>query len=238
MMDARTTAGAPEVIAPRRIRSFVRREGRMTAAQRRALEVLWPRYGVDLPTGPLDLDRLYGRRAPRSMEIGFGMGDALLESAAAHPEQDFLGVEVYRPGLGHLLNRLAAAGLENVRVCGADAVDVLERSVPDAALAAVCVFFPDPWPKLRHHKRRLVQPEFAALLARKLEVGGRVYLATDWEDYAGQMLSVLGATPALCNLAGPGRYAPRPVERPLTKFERRGQRLGHGVWDLAFERRA
>ena len=222
--------------ATRRVCSFVRREGRMTAAQRRALTALWPSYGVELAAGLLDLDALFERRAPRVLEIGFGMGDALLAMAAAHPEHDYLGIEVYRPGIGRLLNRLAADAIGNVRVFSADAVEVLERCIPDAALAAVCMFFPDPWPKQRHRKRRLVQPAFATLLARKLDVGGRLYLATDWEDYAGQMLSVLGATPALCNLAGPGLYAPRPAERSLTKFELRGQCLGHGVWDLIFER--
>jgi tRNA (guanine-N7-)-methyltransferase len=221
----------------RRVRSFVRREGRMTAAQRRALEELWPRYGIAPGEESLDLDAVFARRAPRYLEIGFGMGDALAAMAERHPERDYLGIEVHQPGVGALLRALDARGLHNVRVIATDAVEVLQRRVPDSSLDGVYIFFPDPWPKKRHHKRRLVQPPFSALLARKLRAGGQVHLATDWEDYARQMLEVLEATPGLANAAGAGAFAPRPGERPVTKFERRGERLGHQVWDLIFERR-
>jgi tRNA (guanine-N7-)-methyltransferase len=164
------------------------------------------------------------------------MGEALATLARAHPENDYLGIEVYRPGIGSLLAKLAAEGLGNVRLFCADAVEVLEQTIPEASLDAVYLFFPDPWPKTRHHKRRLIQPPFVELIGRKLKVGGRLYLATDWEDYAQQMMRVLSAAPRFTNLTGPGQYAPRPSERPLTKFERRGQALGHRVWDLGFER--
>jgi len=219
----------------RPVRSFVRREGRMTHAQRRALDELGPRYGLPHDQGVLDLDGAFGRSAPRVLEIGFGMGDALAEMAAAHPEQDYLGVEVHRPGVGSLLLKLDDLGLSNVRVLCADAVQVLKGCLADHALDAVHIFFPDPWPKKRHHKRRLVQPAFVELVRRKLKPGGRLHLATDWEDYAQHMLEVLETTAGLRNAAGPGGFAPRPDYRPLTKFERRGQRLGHGVWDLIFE---
>lgn len=222
----------------RTIRSFVRREGRITGAQRRALEELLPRYGVPEADALLDFATLFGRVAPVHLEIGFGNGEALAAMATAHPQHNYLGIEVHRPGVGSLLRRLDAEGLANVRVLSADAKEVLERRIPDNALDAVCIFFPDPWPKKRHHKRRLVQPAFLTLLHRKLKVGGRLHLATDWEDYAQQMLAVLSAAGALENSAGAERFAPRPPERPLTKFERRGQRLGHAVWDLVFQRRA
>lgn len=218
----------------RPIRSFVRREGRMTDAQRRALETLWPKYGLEPGESPLDLDALFGRRAPRLLEIGFGMGDALLEMAERHPENDYLGIEVHRPGVGRLLARLEEKGLRNVRVICADAVEVLRKAIPDASLDAVYLFFPDPWPKKRHHKRRIVQPPFVALLGQKLTHGGILHMATDWEDYAQYMLAVLSAAPGFANTAGPGAFTPRQEERPMTKFERRGERLGHPVWDLVF----
>ncbi len=208
------------------IRSYVRR-GRLTRAQKRALEALWPRYGVE---GVYDPDALFGRQAPRHMEIGFGMGEALVAMARAHPDWDFLGVEVYRPGIGSLLRQLHAEGLTNVRVFGEDAGTVLAH-LPEACLDGVYLFFPDPWPKRRHHKRRLVQPPFVAQVASRLRPGGRFLLATDWEDYALHMLEVLEASPLLRNLAGTG-FAPRPDLRPVTKFERRAGR----VWDLAYAR--
>ncbi len=208
----------------------------MTQGQRRALAAQWARYGVDGANERLDLDRVFGRRAPRYLEIGFGMGEALVEMAQAHPERDYLGIDVYDPGIGRLLAQLAERALENVRVIRGDAVEVLERRIPDASLDAVLVFFPDPWPKKRHHKRRLVQAPFAALLAAKLKPAGRVHLATDWEDYAEHMLAVLEAEPRLANVAGPGRYARERGERPPSRFERRGERLGHPVRDLLFER--
>jgi len=216
----------------------VRREGRFTGAQRRAVERLLPAYGVPDGTGPIDAGSLFGRHAPLHLEIGFGNGDALAAMAAAHPDQDYLGIEVHRPGVGALLQRIDAGQLTNVRVINQDAVEVLARRIPDNALAAVYLFFPDPWPKKRHHKRRIVQPEFAALVCRKLRPGGLWYLATDWEDYARHMLAVLSATAGLENTAGSGSFAARPPLRPLTRFERRGQRLGHTVFDLVFRRGA
>ncbi|MEW6352743.1 MAG: tRNA (guanosine(46)-N7)-methyltransferase TrmB [Pseudomonadota bacterium] len=226
-------AAIPKTHRP--IRSYVLRQGRMTAAQQQALDTLWERYGLaPAPHTPLDLDAVFGRRAPRILEIGFGMGDALAELAAAHPENDYLGIEVHRPGVGKLLNLLDARQINNVRILCADAVEVLARHIPDAGLDAIYLFFPDPWPKRRHAKRRLVQPPFVALVARKLQPGGHFHLATDWEDYARHMLEVLSAAPQFVNAAGIGCYAPRPAYRPQTKFERRGARLGHPVWDLVF----
>ncbi len=221
----------------RPIRSFVLRQGRITAGQQRALETLWPRYGLEPERGLLDLDTLFGRHAPVTLEIGFGMGESLAAMAASAPEQDFIGVEVHRPGVGSLLHRVEEAGLTNVRAFCADAVEVLTRCLPDGSLARVCLFFPDPWHKKRHNKRRLVQPSFVELVRRKLMPGGVFHLATDWEDYAAQMLAVLSAAPGFDNAAGPGRYAPDRGDRPSSKFERRGERLGHGVWDLRFVRR-
>jgi tRNA (guanine-N7-)-methyltransferase len=208
----------------------------MTDAQRRALQGLWPRYGVDAGAAPLDFADLFGRRAPVTLEIGFGHGEALAALALAHPDVDYLGVEVHRPGIGSLLRRLHAAGSTNVRVLAADAHEVLTHRIPDGAVAAVHLFFPDPWPKQRHHKRRLVQPAFVALVWRKLVPGGVFHLATDWQEYAEHMMTVLSAHPGFDNTAGVGRYAARG-DRPLTKFEARGTRLGHGVWDLVFRRR-
>lgn len=207
----------------------------MTPAQRAALDRLWPRYGLE-PVGLLDLDALFGRRVPRTLEIGFGNGASLLAMAQAQPEQDFLGIEVHRPGVGRVLQEIDAHGLTNVRVICRDAVEVLERHLPDASLDRVLVFFPDPWPKKRHHKRRLIQPAFGALIARKLRVGGHFHLATDWEDYARHMMEVLEQAPGLANTAGAGRYAARPDYRTVTRFEARGARLGHGVWDLVYRR--
>jgi tRNA (guanine-N7-)-methyltransferase len=220
------------------IRSFVRREGRITEAQKRALEELLPRYGVAPGESPLDFVALFGRDAPVHLEIGFGNGEALAAMAAAHPQNNYLGIEVHRPGVGVLLRRIEAEGLTNVRVACTDAKELLERCIPESSLSAVYIFFPDPWHKKRHHKRRLVQAEFVALLARKLKPGGLLHLATDWEDYAQHMLAVLAGTAAFENLAEPGAFTPRPENRTLTRFERRGHRLGHGVRDLVFRRRA
>ena len=222
---------------PRAIRSFVTRAGRITPAQERALERLWPKYGVD-PDGLLDLDALFGRRAERVAEIGFGNGDNLLELAQAHPERDFLGIEVHRPGVGRLLLNLEQRGLNNVRVICRDAVDVLSRHLAVSSLDEILILFPDPWPKKRHHKRRLVQPAFVGLLVDRLKSGGTLRLATDWAPYAEEMLVHLSAEPRLRNLAPDGGYVPRPGQRQSTRFERRGERLGHGVWDLAFTRTA
>ncbi len=228
--------------APHRIRSFVVRAGRMTDAQRRALERLWPRYGLDLPVladgaATLDLDVAFGRTAPRVLEIGFGNGETLAALAAAHPERDHLGIEVHRPGVGHLLRLAEQQQLTNLRVICHDAVEVLERHLAPASLDEVLILFADPWHKKRHHKRRLIQPPFVALLASRLRAGGRLHLATDWQPYAEQMLEVLGASPQFANEAAAGGFAPRPPWRQPTRFERRGARLGHGVWDLSYRRR-
>jgi tRNA (guanine-N7-)-methyltransferase len=220
----------------RPIRSFVRRQGRMTEAQRRALDCLWPRYGVVVVAAPLDLAAIFGRRAPLVLEIGFGNGDALVAAAASHPEQNYLGVEVHRPGVGSLLLKLEAAKIGNVRVVVADANELFAY-LPTASLHGIHLFFPDPWPKKRHHKRRLMQPAFAARLRDVLESGGYIHCATDWEDYATQMRKVLEATPGFSNIAGTGGYVDRPATRPLTRFEQRGRAAGRPVWDLLFRRR-
>jgi len=208
----------------------------MTRGQQRALEQHWARYGLDANGPVLDLDAVFGRAAPRVLEIGFGAGEALLALAAANPQHDHIGIEVHRPGVGHLLQGLAGHDLANVRIITGDAVEVLRQRIAPGALRAVLVFFPDPWPKKRHHKRRLVNAEFAALLASRLEPGGLLHIATDWEDYAEQMLRVLETTPGLRNLAGGGGFAERPAWRQNTRFERRGERLGHVVRDLLFEK--
>ncbi len=231
-------AAPPAVPDPPRpaIRSFVKRGGRITVAQQRALTGLWPRYGIDYTGRLLDLNVLFGRRALRTLEIGFGDGESLVALAQAQPARDFLGVEVHAPGIGHCLLAAAAAGLTNLRLMRHDAVEVLEHSLAPAALDEVLIYFADPWPKKRHHKRRLIQPPFVTLLASRIAAGGRLRLATDWQPYADWMLDVLEASPQFRNSAGGARYAPRPAERPVTKFERRGSRLGHTARDLAFER--
>jgi tRNA (guanine-N7-)-methyltransferase len=208
----------------------------MTPAQQRAFEQLWPRWGLEHSDGLLDADAVFGRRAPRVLEIGFGMGQSLAEMAAAAPERDFIGVEVHRPGVGRLLNLIEAGGLSNLRLYCHDAVEVLRDCIPPASLDTVQIFFPDPWHKKRHHKRRLIQPAFVALLASRIAPCGLLHLATDWEPYAAHMLEVLEQCGALHNCAGPQRYSPRPPQRPLTRFEQRGERLGHGVYDLLFRR--
>lgn len=219
----------------RSVRSYVRRESRITPAQVRALGELWPRYGVPDGDAPLDWPAVFGRRAPVVLEIGFGNGEALAAAAAAHPENNYLGIEVHRPGAGSLLRRIEEGALTNVRVMLGDASDILARRVPDASLAAVRLFFPDPWPKKRHHKRRLVQSDFAAMVARKLAPGGFFHLATDWPDYAGYMNTVLTRTEGLVP-SDPESAAAITSDRPATKFERRGRRLGHPVCDLVFRR--
>jgi tRNA (guanine-N7-)-methyltransferase len=222
---------------PRSIRSFVTRAGRITGAQQRALGELWPKYGIEHDARQLELATAFGREAPRTLEIGFGNGEHLVRLAHAHPERDYLGIEVHRPGVGRLLLALEERAITNVRVICHDAVEVLERQIAPASLAEVLVLFPDPWPKKRHHKRRLIQAPFVALLARTLAAGGTLRLATDWQPYALEMLSVLGASAEFANLAA-GGFSERPAERAPTRFERRGTRLGHEVWDLAFSRRA
>jgi tRNA (guanine-N7-)-methyltransferase len=221
---------------PRAIRSFVTRAGRITEAQTRALELLWPKYGVEPDDKALDCEALFGRPAPRTVEIGFGNGDNLAKMAAAHPERDYLGIEVHRPGVGRLLLMLEEGHLTNVRVICHDAVEVLERQIPPASLDEVVLLFPDPWPKKRHHKRRLVQRAFVELVTERLRPQGILRMATDWQPYAQEMLAVLTANPRLANLASDATYIPRPIERTATRFEKRGARLGHDVWDLAFRR--
>ena len=215
------------------MRSFVRREGRLTRGQARALERLWPAYGV-VPEGVLELDALFGRRAPRVLDIGFGDGEALVEMAAGDPQRDYLGAEVYRPGVGHCLLCAEAAELANLRVTPLDAVALLREHLPPASLDEVLILFPDPWPKKRHHKRRIVQPAVLDLLAGRLRGGGVLHLATDRADYAAWMLETLEADPRFTNLAGAGRFLPPPAPRPETKFERRGRELGHEVFDLRY----
>jgi len=207
----------------------------MTRAQQRALDELMPRYGLD-PGEYLDLDEVFGREAPRTLEIGFGNGDSLAIMAGNEPGSDFVGIEVHRPGVGRLLMQLQERGLENVRIMCADAVQAISECLPGDSLDRVLLYFPDPWPKKRHHKRRIVQPYFIQLLATRLKPGGILHMATDWENYAEHMLAVMASSPAFRNTAGRGRYSARPDWRPVTKFEMRGQRLGHGVWDLIFER--
>lgn len=220
----------------RRIRSFVRREGRLTPSQQRALDELWPRYGVDADGRGIDFTALFGREAPTVVEVGFGNGEALLHMSQLHPEWNFLGIEVHRPGVGGLMRQLKERGIGNVRVMSEDAVQVLERQVADASLDRLLLFFPDPWHKKKHHKRRIVQPEFARLVRRKLKPGGVFHMATDWQAYAEHMLEVMEAAEGYENAAGAGRFSAAPAYRPVTKFERRGQRLGHGVWDLIYRR--
>jgi tRNA (guanine-N7-)-methyltransferase len=215
----------------RAVRSFVRRAGRMTLAQQRALVELWPRYAVPGETGLIDFAVLFGRSAPNTIEIGFGNGDHLAARALAEPERIFLGVEVHLPGIGHLLRTAAAANLTNLRVIEQDAVELLHSRIAADSLDEVQILFPDPWPKKRHHKRRLIQPEFATLVASRLRRGGRLHVATDWEPYAQQMREVLDTCPLLATVTDQ-----RTPTRATTRFEQRGLRLGHGVCDLIFER--
>lgn len=219
----------------RPIRSYVLRQGRVSNAQARAHHELLPRFGIAFSNQQLDLDRLFGRAAPRILEIGFGMGETTASIAAAHPDVDYLGIEVHTPGVGSLLKLIDARGLSNLRLIQHDAVEVLREMIAPGSLDGAHIFFPDPWPKKRHHKRRLVQTDFITLLASRLKPGGYLHLATDWEEYAEQMLAVLSAEPQLENTAD--GYAPRPGYRPQTKFETRGLKLGHGVWDIVFRKK-
>lgn len=219
----------------RPIRSFVLRQGRVSNAQQRYHEAMMVRIGVPYAPVTLDLDAVFGRVAPRILEIGFGMGETSATIATAHPENDYIGVEVHTPGVGSLCKLVAEAGLSNQRIIQHDAVEVLRDMIAPASLAGAHIFFPDPWPKARHHKRRLIQPPLVALLASRLQLGGYIHCATDWENYAEQMLAVFSAEPLLENAAD--AFSPRPDYRPLTKFEQRGLRLGHGVWDVIFRRR-
>ncbi len=221
----------------RTVRSFVRREGRLTPGQERALDELWPKYGIDEADGLLDLEQLFERQAPIVFEIGFGNGSSLAEMAAKQPETNFIGVEVHRPGVGHLLKLIEEQELTNLRVACTDAVELLKHRVADNSLDRLQLYFPDPWHKKRHHKRRIIQPAFVTLLTQKIKSGGYLHMATDWQHYAEQMLDDLSQNNDFINCADSSGYIPRPDYRPLTKFEQRGHKLGHGVWDLLFERR-
>ncbi|MGQ5290987.1 tRNA (guanosine(46)-N7)-methyltransferase TrmB [Pectobacterium actinidiae] len=220
----------------RRIRSFVRRQGRLTNGQQLALDNYWPVMGVEYQTEQVDFNALFGRDAPVVLEIGFGMGASLVTMAAQHPEQNFLGIEVHLPGVGACLASAQEAGISNLRVMCHDAVDVLMNMIPDGSLSMVQLFFPDPWHKARHNKRRIVQVPFVQQVQSKLKIGGVFHMATDWEPYAQHMLEVMTSVTEYRNLSDNNEYVERPESRPLTKFEARGQRLGHGVWDLMFER--
>jgi tRNA (guanine-N7-)-methyltransferase len=218
-----------------RIRSYVLRQGRVSNAQRRAHDTLLPRFGIEFRETPLDLDAAFGRSAPRILEIGCGMGETTVAIAAAHPDTDYIGIEVHTPGVGSLLKQIDEAGLTNVRVIQHDAVAVMETMIPPASLDGLHIFFPDPWPKKRQQKRRLIQAPFIALACSRLKPGGYLHAATDWQEYAEQILAVFSTEPALVNTATD--YAEKPAYRPQTKFETRGLKLGHGVWDIVFRRK-
>ncbi|AWK81012.1 tRNA (guanosine(46)-N7)-methyltransferase TrmB [Photobacterium damselae] len=220
----------------RKIRSFVRREGRLTKGQEAALENNWSTMGIDFAPELLDLKEVFGREAPVVLEIGFGMGASLVEMAKNAPEKNFIGIEVHSPGVGACLMAAEAEGLTNLRVMCHDAVEVFEHMLPEQSLDTLQLFFPDPWHKARHHKRRIVQPEFAQMIRSKLKIGGIFHMATDWENYAEHMVEVMDAAPGYSNTATDGPYIERPEDRPLTKFEARGHRLGHGVWDMKYAR--
>ena len=224
---------SPEKPGQREIKSFVLRQGRLTAGQQRALDELWPRYGIELADAPLDLDSLFGQNTPVTLEIGFGNGHSLAEMAKAAPERGFIGIEVHRPGVGQLLQRIEQDELTNLRLFCADALDVMEQMIPAGSIDRTQLFFPDPWPKRKHHKRRILSPEFATLVASRLRPQGLFHMATDWEHYARSALKVLEQHPRFINTDDNG-FSARPDWRPLTKFEQRGHNLGHGVWDLIF----
>ena len=229
--DEPTPAGR---LTSQSIRSFVLRQGRMSEAQHRFLDDMMPRVGLPFRPEPVDLAQVFGRKAPQIVEIGFGMGQATAQIAQARPDDDFVGIEVHAPGVGSLCKLIDEGGITNLRIVQHDAVEVLRDMIPEASLAGVHIYFPDPWPKKRHHKRRLVQGPFVKLIASRLAPGGYLHCATDWEEYAQQMLEVLSAEPLLANTAE--GFAPKPDYRPLTKFENRGIKLGHGVWDVVFRK--
>ncbi len=220
----------------REIRSFVLRAGRVTKGQQQALDSHWPIWGLTLEHGMLDMQQVFGRQAPLVLEIGFGMGQSLVEQAKANPDMDFIGIEVHTPGVGACLKSAIEAGVDNIRIFHEDAIKVLQQCIPDGSLARMQLFFPDPWHKKKHHKRRIVQPQFAETIRQKLQQGGIFHMATDWENYAEHMLEVMSVAPGYRNLSETNDYVPKPDFRPNTKFEARGERLGHGVWDLMFEK--
>jgi tRNA (guanine-N7-)-methyltransferase len=221
----------------RPVRSFVLRQGRLTPGQQRALDTGWQRYGIDFSDTLLDFDTIFGRAAPLTLEIGFGNGESLLEQAIDHPERNFLGIEVHTPGVGHLLHGIDQAGISNLRVIRHDAVEVLNKQIPENSLDRVQLFFPDPWHKKRHQKRRILQDNFVEVIRKHLRIGGQFHMATDWENYAEQMLAVMAQNPHFFNTAGEARFVSPAGLRPQTKFERRGLRLGHGVWDMVYQRK-
>lgn len=230
------TSDHTEVEHPRNIKSYVVRSGRMTPGQDKSYTELWQIYGIETDEQMLDFCQLYEKQSPLILEIGFGMGDSLIEMAANNPACNYLGIEVHKPGVGRLLGNISERSLTNLRVMRADAVEVLKSQIPDESLQAVYLFFPDPWHKRRHNKRRIVKEEFIQLLRTKLQSHGQFHMATDWKDYAVQMLKEMRGAPGFKNCSDSDDYIPRPEHRPMTKFERRGERLGHGVWDILFEK--
>lgn len=234
--DKRHSSRDEAVTTRRGIRSFVLRQGRMTEGQKKAYERSWSRFGLTREQGMIDPRQIFGREAVLNLEIGFGMGLSLATMAEAAPEQDFIGVEVHTAGVGALLKEIEERKLENVRIYNIDANDVIDFCLPDASLDRVMLFFPDPWHKKRHHKRRLVQPEFVQRIRHKLRVGGIFHLATDWENYSEHMMEVMSESEGFANTMPEAGFSPRPKDRPLTKFEQRGLKRGHGVWDLLFRR--
>ncbi len=222
----------------RSIRSFVMRAGRTTMGQEKALQDLWPVFGLELKDGLIDDQHIFGRQASTVLEIGFGMGESLISMASAAPELNFIGIEVHRPGVGRLLSRIAEEGLTNIRIYCDDAIEVLDKCIADGSLDTLQLFFPDPWHKKKHHKRRIVQPEFAQTIKRKLQISGCFHMATDWHNYAEHMMSIMEIAPGFVNKAGVKQFSAQPETRPVTKFQRRGEKLGHGVWDLIYQRLA
>ncbi|MEJ2041690.1 MAG: tRNA (guanosine(46)-N7)-methyltransferase TrmB [Reinekea sp.] len=221
----------------RKIRSFVMRAARMTDGQKKSLDLNWEKYGLNLNNGQLDSSKVFGRKADTVLEIGFGMGDSFVDMAKAAPEKNFIGIEVHLPGVGRMLNRTDTENVSNICCYKEDAVDILKNCIADESLTTIQLFFPDPWHKKKHHKRRIVQPDFAQLVRRKLRSGGTFHMATDWENYAEHMMEVMEASEGFENIYGEGLFAPeRPDHRPVTKFELRGQHLGHGVWDLIYRK--
>ena len=220
----------------RSIRSFVMRAGRTTMGQEKALQDLWPVFGLELKNGLIDYQHIFGRQADTVLEIGFGMGESLISMAKVAPELNFIGIEVHRPGVGRLLSRIAEEGLTNIRIYCDDAIEVLDKCIADGSLDTLQLFFPDPWHKKKHHKRRIVQPEFAQTIKRKLQISGCFHMATDWQNYAEHMMSIMEIAPGFVNKAGVKQFSAQPETRPVTKFQRRGEKLGHGVWDLIYQR--